>query len=335
MGIKIKDMSHIENGLICYEKSNSLDTYAKYNTGGIYTNRSTFNVRMLGESGTSNAGYMFGNSAFTPNDASKNYLTLGSASRRWGDIYSNQLNGHCIGTSNANNHASIPNIGDDGVMEIGKYIDYHYNDDPDCDYHVRTWSIGWRDFGVEGSIKNQGGVSPTLNAQHGWDVGGSTNRYHTLYCVNTNVSSDKTIKENICYLRTKKSNNSFREFIKSDLNLATYNFKANVDKKLTHNYDKAKRSKGCFSEEYKPNYRIETSKHDYQIGFLAQDIEKTEIGKMLIVKDDAGLLSYCPTSYTSIIAQALKEEIAFRDDEIIELKDRINKLEKLKTERKD
>jgi hypothetical protein len=103
---------------------------------------------------------------------------------------------------------------------------------------------------------------------------------------NPDVSSDLCFKENIKYLGNSEGINTIDdntitvndmyEFIKNDLKLAEYNYKG--FKKST-------------------------------IGFVAQDIENSKVGKKLIHKNDDNKLSYDTGTRTSIIEGALKKAI--------------------------
>ena len=173
---------------------------------------------------------------------------------------------------------------------------------------------------IEGAdIVSNGSMYPTRSAQGGWDIGLVTNRFYTLYAVNTNLSSDKNMKEDIVYIDdTQFFNNDeitktpFRDFISNDLKVAIYKYK-----------------RQSIEEDEDGNERIKDLPHqpeDSQIGFIAQDIRNTEVGSMFVYGED-GNMNYSPSGFTTVIAKALQEEIISRDIEIEKLEARIAKLE--------
>ncbi|GAA0071793.1 hypothetical protein UT300003_33180 [Clostridium sardiniense] len=50
---------------------------------------------------------------------------IGTESWKFNDVWTNRLNGKQIGGTSGNYRNAIPIIGSDGVMEVGKYIDFH------------------------------------------------------------------------------------------------------------------------------------------------------------------------------------------------------------------
>ncbi len=122
-----------------------------------------------------------------------------------------------------------------------------------------------------------------------FDLGTNNARFGVLRCVSpVNVSSDRNLKENIKPILTEKkfktaSNDDstityedMYDFIRNDLELNTYNYK---------------------DVKYK----------NTEIGFIAQDLIDTKIGKEIIVEDDT--LSYSEGSYINVLAGALKKAI--------------------------
>ena len=139
-----------------------------------------------------------------------------------------------------------------------------------------------------------------------------------LWC-STSIAqgSDRELKENIKYLddeptllTTEKESSStlFKDFIK-DFKFATYNYKGSEGK--------------CF-------------------GFIAQDIVKNPVGKLLLQEHEIDVinketreiegtettLGYNLADYTSVVAKALQEEIIEKDEKIIELETKLKKQQK-------
>lgn len=177
---------------------------------------------------------------------------------------------------------------------------------------------------IEGKgISSSGYVAPTLNAQGGWDCGLGNKRFYTVYCVNVNQSSDRSMKEDIQYLDEKdnsklkmissKEDTPFRDFLKHELRLASYKYK---------------RQQTIEAED--GTETIKTLPHkeeDSQIGFIAQDIRNTDVGSLFVYGED-GNMNYSPTGFTSVVAKALQEEIKYRDKQIELLEEKIKLLEK-------
>lgn len=157
-------------------------------------------------------------------------------------------------------------------------------------------------------------------------------RISTLYYTNLSAASDLKLKENISYINTSDNQTmsvdevintkDFYTFVKDELRLATFDYKT-VDKDEQSNRGK--------------------------IGFIAQDISETKVGKHLLKKDeikqidlvdvdkmilDEGetVLSYDLTDYVNVLAGALQEatkKIDLLENENMELKERLSKLENL------
>ena len=173
---------------------------------------------------------------------------------------------------------------------------------------------------IEGAdIMCNGSMYPTRSAQGGWDIGIVTNRFYTLYAVNTNLSSDKNMKEDIVYLDDEPKTISldeetsfktpFKDFICNDLKVAAYKYKRQT-----------------IEEDEDGNERIKDLPHqpeDSQIGFIAQDIRNTEVGSMFVYGED-GNMNYSPSGFTTVVAKALQEEIKYRDQEIAQLKEELS-----------
>lgn len=144
---------------------------------------------------------------------------------------------------------------------------------------------------MEKSIYIDGSCNPNRNATGGYDLGSGSLRWYTLYCVTAINTSDIKYKKNIKYLDEEISpisryslmegaNNKYYDFVKNDLRLAEYDYVRGNEERV----------------------------EDHQIGFIAQDIINTEIGKKFCYEIEEGL-GFSATGYTSIIAKALQEAI--------------------------
>ena len=221
---------------------------------------------------------------FIHNTASGSYLQFNNN----GNLYINSL---LIGTQHypiidrdTNRWFSrVAPVMQDGVIEIGRYIDFHRAYSDGADYTAR--------FDANGNF---------------------------IWCSTSIVqNSDREAKENIKYLDDEPmllsvkggSSTPFKDFIK-DFKFATYNYKGSEGK--------------CF-------------------GFIAQDIAKNPVGKLLLQEHEMDVinkktreiegtettLAFGLADYTSVVAKALQEEIREKDEKIIELESRLEKLENI------
>lgn len=126
------------------------------------------------------------------------------------------------------------------------------------------------------------------------DLGTNALPFNVLYAKNVYQTSDARAKENIKYLN-KNTSEKFADFIRDDLKLTTYNFKSEENKK-------------------------DTQKN--QVGFIAQDMLDTEIGK-LIINEEGETLTYSLSNYVNVLAGALQGALSKIEEygkEIEELK---------------
>ena len=209
-----------------------------------------------------------------------------------------------------------------GCMEIGRNIDFHFSSDDTSDYSARIASES------DGHINMYAWFHPGVDNKY--DIGGTSKRWRYINLVNNpTVLSDRTLKENITYIQSEKAKSAptdeiityedMYNFVKDDLELATYNFKGQEEQKMN---------------------------------FIAQDLlysvdgTDNKIGQMIInpiappteeeieeAKSNMGedqeytypTLSYDMGMYISVLAGALKEalnKIDKLEDEIKELKNK-------------
>ena len=219
----------------------------------------------------------------------------------------------CAGKTSAGSYFNrVPVIGSDGAVEVGRFMDWHYSGTENKDYHLRLEVPDWNCLFVNGGLRVTSTFYPNSNG--GIDVGQSGTRFRTVYCTTVNQSSDKKFKEDIVYLDdvpTTYSNrntntNIFKKFITDDLKIASYKFIQ--PEARTINEDE-----NCpFEQGPKP--------WDNQIGFIAQDVYETEVGKHFVYEEN-GDYSFSPSGFTTVIAKALQEEIRERDEQINSLKE--------------
>lgn len=155
-------------------------------------------------------------------------------------------------------------------------------------------------------------------------VGTGAHRWQQLYCVaSPNVSSDARNKENVKYMYDQpdviseftdvKENDEITthdllDFVLNDLHMVTFDYKQSTE--------------GMEEGEIE----MVTSMNNRQIGFIAQDIENTKVGKYLVTKDQNGILGYESSNWPSIIAGALQQEIRDRQAADEKLMDMLNNI---------
>lgn len=155
-------------------------------------------------------------------------------------------------------------------------------------------------------------------------VGTISHRWQQLCCVaSPNISSDARNKENVKYMYDKpdvisdftdiKENDEITtrdllDFVLNDLYMVTFDYKQSTE--------------GMDEGEIE----MVTSMNNRQIGFIAQDIENTRVGKYLVTKDKEGILGYESSNWPSIIAGALQQEIRDRQAADKELMDMLNNI---------
>lgn len=155
-------------------------------------------------------------------------------------------------------------------------------------------------------------------------LGTAAHRWQQLYCVSSpSVSSDARMKENVKYMYDKPeilneltdvrdndeiTTKDLLDFVLNDLYMVTFDYKQNTE--------------GMEEGEVQQV----TAMNNRQIGFIAQDIENTKVGRYLVTKDSEGILSYESSNWPSIIAGALQQEIRDRQAADKELMDILNSI---------
>jgi hypothetical protein len=199
-------------------------------------------------------------------------------------------------------------LNSDGVVEVGKYLDFHDGNWAD-DYNGRITSAGWA------FITNLAWIPQSNGAVN---LGDGNYRWSTVYSVaGINASSDRSLKENIKYINSKARSadqitySDMYNFVRDDLGLAEYNYKCD-------------------------------EKKEKKLNFIAQDLLVNEdgsdnvVGQMIVkpvpvptkkeIKEakakledgqtyEYPTLSYDINTYVSVLAGALKEAI-FKIEEL-------------------
>ena len=193
-------------------------------------------------------------------------------------------------------------VGTNGVAEIGKYLDFHESDTETKDYSIRLIALG-------NSMYCESNIYP--NGNNKYQLGSTNNRWAWINLVNSpNVSSDRSMKENIQYLRNNTLSNDdtmtysdMYNFVRDDLELAKYNFKGQDEEEinfiaqdLLYNLDGTNNKVGQFIvNPVAPNTEEE-------IKAIKENLEEGQ-------EYHDPTLSYDMGNYISVLAGALKSAI--------------------------
>lgn len=102
------------------------------------------------------------NSNIIPNTS--NSFDLGSSSKVWRHIYSNNLTINGIPAflnGGTGWFGMIPNVATDGVMEIGKFLDFHVSDGSGSDFDFRFDNTSNGQLTMSGTITVNGAITPS------------------------------------------------------------------------------------------------------------------------------------------------------------------------------
>lgn len=118
----------------------------------------------------------------------------------------------------------VVNVQDDGITHLGKYINLHSSNENTTYSDAQIYTNGGYIYINKSILASGVGIV---------NIGASDNRWNTIYLVRSpDVSSDRTLKENIQYLRNNNVSkddtmtySDMYNFVRDDLELAKYNFK--------------------------------------------------------------------------------------------------------------
>lgn len=151
-----------------------------------------------------------------------------------GHIRPQSYNGFYISEHGDYFNNGTPVVRDDGIMDIGKTIDFHNTANSTDDKSARIAIY-------EDTLFTDSHWAPWENG--GGNLGTTSYRWAYVYLQNQpNVSSDRTLKENITYVKSEKAKSvptdeivtyeDMYDFVKNDLELATYNFKGQEEQSM-------------------------------------------------------------------------------------------------------
>ena len=217
---------------------------------------------------------------------SLNTLNIGNNANRWGGIYSRPLSIYM--DSESHPHIDSTNL----ILNL---------------YNVNQRGVILREY-ADGQQTTY--FMPTHNGEI--FLGSGSARWRTIYSMNNvDVSSDRTLKENIEYVGKAKSGLTYADmynFVKDDLGLATYKFIG--DDKLRMNF-------------IAQDLLVNEDGSDNKVGQMIVNPVAVPTEEEIANGTPYPTLSYDSGMYTSVLAGALKEAI----NKIEQLEARINELE--------
>ena len=229
-----------------------------------------------------------GNVTGSINPASDNVCDLGSTTNKWRHIYSHSIQSDAFQMYVEDNEYTCQLHCSRGNFRLTD----GYNTS------VFSWSHDYNQIGPD--------ATNVIN------LGSNDYRFKSIHLTNNpNVSSDRTLKENIEYIDKAKSGvtyNDLYNFVKDDLGLATYNFIN--DDKLRMNF-------------IAQDLLVNADGTDNKVGQMIVNPVAVPTEEEIEEGKPYPTLSYDTGMYTSVLAGALKEAI----NKIEQLEARINELE--------
>lgn len=232
-------------------------------------------------------------------------------------------------TASGNRWGVFTNINSGGVMEVGKYIDFHTSDGDTSDYNTRLYSEG-------GNIVCSGAFYP--NGQHNARMGYNATEACTFISNSANnwlrLNDDATMtwKGYIVHNGTSTSSDGRYKYILDNIKSEDcFNLVKNTNlyaySLLDKSIDKYTNTTEISEELKKSSYM------NIHMGIIAQEIEGQDLSRYILVKHKLnngeykyGVDNY---AYTTAIHGALQHEIKLRENlekEIEDLKQQIKSL---------
>ena len=196
----------------------------------------------------------------------------------------------------------VVNVQDNGVTHLGKYIYLHTSNENTTSSDAQIYANGAYMYINKSLLASGVGII---------NLGASDNRWNTAYLSRSpDVSSDRTLKENIQYLRNNNVSkddtmtySDLYNFVRDDLELAKYNFKGQdteeinfIAQDLLYNVDGTDNKIGQFIvNPVAPNTEEEISE-------IKNNLEEGQ-------EYHDPTLSYDMGNYVSVLAGALKSAI--------------------------
>lgn len=196
----------------------------------------------------------------------------------------------------------VVNVQDNGVTHVGKYINMHSSNENTAYSDAQIYTNGGYIYINKSLLASGVGIV---------NIGASDNRWNTIYLTRSpDVSSDRTLKENIQYLRNNNVSkddtmtySDMYNFVRDDLELAKYNFKGQdteeinfIAQDLLYNVDGTDNKIGQFIvNPVAPNTEEEISE-------IKNNLEEGQ-------EYHDPTLSYDIGNYVSVLAGALKSAI--------------------------
>ena len=177
----------------------------------------------------------------------------------------------------------------DGVMEIGKYVDFHTSSGDTGDYSFRLQS-------------NDGTLSTTGSISQGSDI---NLKKDIMYVDDMIQAQNAMLLDNDFDKSNISTNKSFKDFLVNDFKFATFKYKRSETSQF-----------GFIAQDIEKN--------DLS-SFILREVEDYDKNTGETTK----YWNYDLSAFTSVVARALQEEIIERDKQIEKLEKRIEALESI------
>lgn len=169
-----------------------------------------------GDGGYINLGGTLSSKTIYPD--TNNAYDIGSSSMCYSKVYTNHIQGYMVTGKSGRRFTIVPTVSSDGVMEVGRVIDFHGANGCTKDFGARIEFADSTTANSRGIVFSRE-ITPANNATQ--DIGTAGGRWRNIYLINSpNVSSKRELKTNINLFDDKNAYDNIK-----NLNIYTYNFK--------------------------------------------------------------------------------------------------------------
>ena len=147
-----------------------------------------------------------------------NAYDIGSNTMSYSKVYTNHIQSYMVAGKSGRRFTTVPVVNSDGVMEVGRVIDFHSTTGCTKDYGARIEFADSTTANSRGIVFSRE-ITPANNATQ--DIGTAGGRWRNIYLINSpNVASKRELKTNINLFDDKNAYDNIK-----NLNIYTYNFK--------------------------------------------------------------------------------------------------------------
>lgn len=274
-------------GTSTWRFSNIYGTYLNLNSGaditGVVKTLNSFNINDKAKWGIG------ANDTYIYNATSGKYLQFKNDGKLYiSDVLVSDPNYKLGGKSNAW-WGSVVTIGNDGVSEVGRYLDFHQGSNNASDYNCRLETLS-------GNLICSGSIQQNSDANLKENI-----KYIDDY--------EEPITASLTHDSTGESV-AFKEFIRDELKPATFNYKKSD-----------LQSFGFIAQDIADSLIGQLFIHEYDREIIDKTLDE---GERVVGTEKT--LSFDLAGFTTVVARALQEEIRTRDIQIEELKKEIRDL---------